>query len=340
MHIPTIEEVIQPYTHLPKIIQQAILRIETHPSFSVLTKASRAVLRQIITRADKMNAYVPVKANLDRLAQESGCHYRTVQRALSCLYQAGFVTRITDGRGEFGLWSSNQFRISRQLAAIAGLKYLEEGEGATADSPDPVNEIEAFYEKSIEVDRREISDKNRNKIAISLPDGLLEIEGHGLNKYGICRLRGHACNRGHDLLNVWLAAKDYVVSKKIQGGRLYKYLIAMIVKNVDYKARALQASRIDATTKAGSASQDAIRKAEAIAESIAAAEKKKDDEIASIPKGRGAAMQALMELKKGLHEERADDKKPDEDCNVRDSGHNGHRESPLAGVLKKMKEMR
>jgi hypothetical protein len=42
MHIPTIEEVIQPYTHLPKTIQQAILRIETHPSFSVLTKASRA----------------------------------------------------------------------------------------------------------------------------------------------------------------------------------------------------------------------------------------------------------------------------------------------------------
>jgi hypothetical protein len=63
----------------------------------------------------------------------------SLQNGAACaivLIPSGVCDKDYGWTREFGLWSSNEFRISRQLASIAGLKYLEEGEGATADSPD------------------------------------------------------------------------------------------------------------------------------------------------------------------------------------------------------------
>jgi len=297
MHIPTFEDIMRPFIEKPKAIQQAIIRVDTHPSFSVLTKSSRAVLRQLVSRAGASNAYQPIKARLSKIEKETGFSYRTVQRAIVMLNTAGLVTRINDGRGEFGLFSHYEFRLSESLCMIIGLPYSETEVKPKTSEIAPQNEIEKFYEQTIEVERRELEPRNRDKNEIVLPQELLELEKLGINKFGICKLRGHAHRRNHRLEHVWRVAKEYALPKKLTKGRLYKYLIAMIVKNVDYSARALQHARLAADMPYVKHDVPVKKK---VQDSIKMADSKLKQEIVGLPKGAKANMQLISNLlKKG-----------------------------------------
>jgi hypothetical protein len=246
MYVPTIEDVLQPYCSYPKAIQQAILRVESHPSFSILTKAAKKVVKSLLTRANQHNAEVPIKARLDLVADSAEVSYKTVQRTMSLLKTIGWITTISEGRTEWGVYTSMHYRFSSDFCCLVNLptknKFPEDLAQETKMSDGAV-----YVDLSFKEDQRKISIKNQNTKPITLPDALREIETFGIKESGICKLRGIAYSAGYQLEHIWIVAKERCQNSGIQGGRLYRYLLAMILKTSDYAGRAAQVGRIETT---------------------------------------------------------------------------------------------
>jgi hypothetical protein len=299
MHAPTIQEVMEPFIGYPKVIQQAILRVETHPSFSVLTKAGKRVLKQLLTRASKENGAEPVRARLDRVADASGVHYRTVQRVMTTLGTLGWVTRITDGRGQFGMFASNQFRLSPELCKLICLPHedLKEENNTNAAQMSDGTYID-FIDLTFKKDQLEISKQKLKSKPITLPDELLEITKVGLKPSGICKLRGHAHDRGYKLEHIWQVARERILEIKATGNRVYRYLLAMICKDADYAQRAEQCKRMhaDAFSHVQARTKAQKETAEKLEKSIALADKKVQEQVKDLPKGRAGNIAAMREI--------------------------------------------
>ena len=261
MHIPTIDEVLQPYISYPKVIQQAILRVETHPSFSVLTKSAKKVLQSLLTRANQHNAEVPIKARLDLVAEGAGVSYKTVQRAMTLLKEIGWIAAVSEGRTEWGVFTSMRYRFSTNLCSLVNLPTKSTSIDNLANKT-KMSDGAVYVDLSFKEDQRKISIEKQGTTPITLPEELREIETFGIKETGICKLRGIAYSAGHKLEHVWIVAKEHCQRLGIQGGRLYRYLLAMILKTSDYAARSEQVGRIQTTAlekKEVAAKQNACR---------------------------------------------------------------------------------
>ena len=78
---------------------------------------------------------------------------------------------------------------------------------------------------------------------ITLPAELHPIIELGIKDAGVCKLRGMAHAKGHDLADIFTVAKKKMSELKAKGGRVFCYLSAMIDKSGDYAARARQIER-------------------------------------------------------------------------------------------------
>lgn len=121
MHIPTIEDVVRPYMSYPAVVQQALIRVETHPSLRVLSRSHLKILKALVTRCSKSNGLEPVRARIDRLAQEASVSEKTVQRALALFSKIGWVRQVTCGRSEYGLFCAREYQFSPELCGFLEL---------------------------------------------------------------------------------------------------------------------------------------------------------------------------------------------------------------------------
>lgn len=243
MLVPTINDVLKPYVNYPKTIQQAILLVETHPSFSLLTKSGKKVLKCLLTRANQSNGEIPIRARLDIVADTAEVSYKTVQRTMRLLKQIGWISPTSDGRTVWGGFTSFKYQFS---AAFCDLVKLPTKEMKTPDSSleTKMSDGAIYIDLSFKEDQRKISFENRKSKPITLPEELREIESFGVKETGICKLRGLAYQLGYKLEHIWTVAKLRCTELQLTGNRLYMYLQRMIQTPSDYESRANQAIRL------------------------------------------------------------------------------------------------
>lgn len=297
MHAPTLEEVMQPYLGCKKTIQQAILRVETHPSFRDLTKTGKRVLKRLVTRMSESDGLTPIKANIQTVANEAEAGYRTVQRVLVQLNEFGWITKlsnnVTGERGQFGYFKTVQYRFSSAFCELVNIPCAQEKTNASANTPTLADRsLSESFDLNYSKDQQEIRRKSQTEKPITLPNKLLDIAKFDVKLPLICKLRGYAHQRGYQLEDVWECARGAIVQTGATGFRVYRYLQTMIAKEVDYASRAWQLGRLH---------QNKPRKpkelSETVKKSIAQADAMIQNAVAELPKGRAgniAAMRALL----------------------------------------------
>lgn len=255
MYAPTIEDILKPYLQYPSAIQHAILMVDTNPRFLGLTRSMKAVLKALLTRASKADGTTPIRARLDTVAMQADVSTKTVQRTVATLDKAGWMTATTDGRSEHGVFTSRRYAFSDALCAIVGLPAKGQP-AANFPSETKMSDGPVYVDLSFKKDQQEILSQNRkNNPAtnpIVLPDSLRPIVELGVNETGVCKLRGMATAKGYNLADIFTVAKQHLVDLKADGGRVFRYLAAMIdnPKASDYTGRAALIERSGVETAA------------------------------------------------------------------------------------------
>ncbi|WP_151637868.1 helix-turn-helix domain-containing protein [Noviherbaspirillum aerium] len=243
MRAYTLEDIVQPYQRYPKIIQQAILRAHTHPTFLILTKSMRKVLCALLTRASQKNGSHPIKARIDRVAEEAGVSEKTVQRAVAAFRQLGWMKQLDSKRSEYGLFTTRQYCFTNELCELVELPHEESKPTEMHKQETEMSAGPIYIDLSYKKDLREISIKNRETNPIQLPQELKAIVDMGVKDTGVCKLRGLAHHAGYRLEDIFKLAQTRLKTIGASGQRVYRYLLSMIQKQSDYAARAAQLDR-------------------------------------------------------------------------------------------------
>jgi hypothetical protein len=244
----TLEEVIQPYTKYPKIIQNAILLAHTHPAFLALTRSTRKVLYALLTRASQQDGTQPIKARVDRLAAEAGVSDKTVQRALSFFREIQWMEQV-DRRSEFGLFTHRLYRFTPALCDLVRLPVQRREGERPAETK--MSDGAVYVDLTFKEDQRQISIRKHKGKPVELPPALEDAGTEfSIQPTGIAKLRGIARSAGHELEHIIAVAREYLQRAGATGNRAYRYLERMAGKPsqcIDYAARALQARRAAAS---------------------------------------------------------------------------------------------
>jgi hypothetical protein len=239
----TLEDIVQPYQHYPKIIQQAILRAHTHPTFLVLTKSMRKVLCALLTRASQKNGLHPIRARIDRVAEEAAVSEKTVQRAVATFRQLGWLEQVEAKRSDYGLFTTRQYTFTNDLCALVELPHEKAKQAVPEPQKTEMSDGPIYIDLSYKKDLREISIENRKTNPIRLPEDLQEIVELGVKETGVCKLRGLANLAGYKLEDIFKVARNRLQTIGASGQRVYRYLLSMIEKKSDYAGRAAQLER-------------------------------------------------------------------------------------------------
>ncbi len=239
MYSPSITDLIEPYQNCPKTIQKAIALVHTQPRFLGLTRHQKAVVASLVSRCNQRSGLIPIRARLDRVADQVEVSTKTVQRTLTVLREAGWMQQVSDGRSEMGCFTFRHYQFSPEFCDLVELPHAEK-KPPEASVSDGSIEVELTFEDQ----RRKISKEKRQGKPVDLPPALQEITTYGIKDTGVAKLRGIAHAAGHRLEDVWQVAKERIEAIGATAGRLYRYLQAMIGKVSDYAARASQIERV------------------------------------------------------------------------------------------------
>lgn len=244
MHAITLGEVLQPYLHLPGVIQTALLRVETHPTFRSVTRSALRVLKALVTRCSATNGTTMIRARLDTVALQAGVSTKTTQRAMRQFDAYGWIKAMTEGRSEYGVFCSKRYAFSDAFCALVHLP-TKERPAETLAQETQMSDGGVYADLSLKKDQQEISIKNRGTTPIILPEEVRAMPGEtGIKDSGICLLQSIAKAAGHKLADVYTIAKPYFAANNAKGNRAFCYLRSMLGKQVDYHAKVLQLTRV------------------------------------------------------------------------------------------------
>ena len=238
MYTPSVNDLLKPYQQYPRIIPRAILLVETNPRFLGLTRSMKAVVKALLTRASQHDGTQPIKARVDRVAVQADVSEKTVQRTLATIRNAGWIEQVTEGRSEWGVFTFRTYRLTEPMCKLLNLPARREFSQQTELSDGAV-----YVDLSFKKDQAEVSKEKRQGEPLDLPASLGEISALGIKNTGVAKLRGLASDAGHKLEDIFIVARESVAKAGATGGRLYRYLQAMIRKASDYAARARQIER-------------------------------------------------------------------------------------------------
>lgn len=263
MHAQTLDDIVRPYTHLPKTVQTALLRVETHPTLRVLTRSTHKVLKALVTRVSAIDGTTPIKARMDTVAMQAGVSTKTTQRAIKMLDELGWMKAVSDGRSQWGVYCSKKYAFSADFCALLHLP--------TKANPLPSRTDETgmsdggIHDLSFKKDQREISLQNRqqNQTPIQLPETLQTMAREtGIKETGIAKLRGIAHSLGHKLEDVYIVAKKHLAVIGQNSARAFCYVQAMLTnpKKTDFATKAAQLQRMNAAEDAKASTVEAWSK--------------------------------------------------------------------------------
>lgn len=255
MHAQTLNDVIEPYRHLPTVIQTALLRVETHPTFRTITGGMLKVLKALVTRASATNGTAAIRARLDRVSLEADVSTKTVQRAMRAFNEFGWIEPVSENRSEHGVFCSRRYAFSPSFCALVHLPTRDKPAAALAQETE-MSDGAIYVDLSYKEDLREIAVEQRGQTPIVLhPDVQVMHAETKILDTGICMLLGMAKKINQKLADVYEVAKPYLVAADITGGRALRYIAAMLDKPIDYAAKAAQARRMTESASSANATK-------------------------------------------------------------------------------------
>lgn len=236
LYAPTAADLLQPYSHYPAVVQAAILAVDTRPEFINLTRAQKAVLRTLLTRAEKVDGRKPIQVEYENAHRECGVSVKTIARTVKLLIAVGWLERAGEARDAWGVFMYRQFRFTPALCDLVGLPRRHRTIASR-----PVNKDLSLKEDQPET--RAIAQK-ANPEDIDLPPELDAVQDDlGIRRSAVAMLRGLACRAGHNLADLVAVARDYLRRQQITGNRAVRYLEAMVRKPANYAGRAQDVSQ-------------------------------------------------------------------------------------------------
>lgn len=251
------------------IIQQALLMVESHPSLTwVLTRATRRVLKALVTRCSKDDGCAPIHARASNVAKEAACDTRTVTRALAALNELGYVEKIGDGRDDNGKYKFLDLKLTPLLAKLLRLPAEGEKVHRTKMSDGPyIGFNQSFFKEDYpgipdeKIDTPKPTPAPSKAPASSSTSATVEADivlppeldplpqEFEISRKGIANLRGQAHRAGYNLAHIVACARQRMTELGAKSGRAFRYLEKMIGKsNADYAGRASQAGRVAANS--------------------------------------------------------------------------------------------
>lgn len=230
MYTSSVAQILEPYGHLPKKIQQAILRVETHPHFIGLTRAMKAVLKVLVSYSDQHDASKPFRVVGPYAAEQAKVSTKSVQRTINALKDAGWMSQHGDGRESFGEFAYREYRFSEVLCQAIQLPYgpnnVPPAQAETTLSDGTV------YDLNFKEDQRAIALKRRVAAQgkITLPPLLEQMaEKLKIKPSGICKLRGMAHEAGYKLEDIYIAIQHNLERIAVTATNAFNYLRAVIL---------------------------------------------------------------------------------------------------------------
>ncbi|MET3135134.1 hypothetical protein AAKU55_005437 [Oxalobacteraceae bacterium GrIS 1.11] len=264
MHANTLDDVVRPYLHLPKTVQTALLRVETHPTFRLLTKSALMVLKALVTRASARNRTTAIRARIATVSIEADVSTKTTQRAMRTFEELGWLKAATEGRSKYGVFCSRRYVFSAEFCALVHLPTKAKPLHALP-SETTMSDRAIYIDLSFKEDLQEISLQKRlqNPTPIQLPDALRKMASEtGILDTGIAKLRGIAHQAGHKLEDVYTVAKKRLTEIGASAGRCYRYVLAVILnpKRTDFAGKAAQIERMGALQNAQTGAATGVQK--------------------------------------------------------------------------------
>ena len=245
MYSPNVNDLIAPYVNRPRSIQKAIVLAYTRPEFSGLTRRTRGVIASLVGRCNQYDGTAPIRARLDRVAEQAEVSTKTVQRTVASLREMGWIEQVSEGRSDMGCFTFRQYRFSPAFCALVELPGSARNEAETKMSDGPNKE-----ELNLKDQPGQIFEKKPKATAttITLPPELQAIKEVGIKDTGVAKLRGLAYRAGHQLADIWKVAQAALTKAGATGYRAYRYLERMILTSSDYAGRANQIKRVATDT--------------------------------------------------------------------------------------------
>jgi hypothetical protein len=232
LYCPTAADLLQPYRRYPAVIQAAILAVDTRPEFINLTRAQKAVLRTLLTRAEAADGRKPIAVKYENASDECGVSVKTVARSVDLFIAARWLERAGEARDEYGAFTYRQFRFTPALCDLVALPRRHR-----TSSSAPVNKDLNNKEDQPEIGA--IAPETPTPPAIDLPPELQALPTElDIKPTGIAKLRGIASRAGHRLADIVACARRQLEQLRLRGNRAFRYLEAMCGKTSDYAARA------------------------------------------------------------------------------------------------------
>ena len=232
LYCPTEDDLLQPYRRYPAVVQQAVLAVDTRPEFINLTRAQKAVLRTLLTRAEAANGRKLIQVEYENASEDCGVSVKTIARTVNLLIAIGWLERSGEARDEYGVFAYRQFRFTPALCDLVGLPRRRHRTSAS----NPVNKDLKLIDQP---ETGAIAPQPPKPRCVELPAELEALPAElDIKPTGIAKLRGLACKAGHDLADIVACARRQLDRLQLRKNRAFRYLEAMIGRTSDYAARA------------------------------------------------------------------------------------------------------
>lgn len=212
---------------LPLVIRDAVDAARNIPG---LKRGVRATLAAIVSFVDKQDPAAIVFARKEKIAMRADCTDRTIRRHLRELEEAGFIEcKEQEHAQKTGQFKVSHIQLTGKLKEIIGL--VEEQE----TYPQPAEKFSAPKDEMSGAPNIGLSDPSfiSNRHA-PLPRGItvpadLKFLTDRMHAWGVFSLMKKAREKGKRLSDVATCSRARVEKLNLKGGRLYSYLLALIV---------------------------------------------------------------------------------------------------------------
>lgn len=199
--------------------------------------------------------FKPVFPHKATLAELVGASVSTIHNHLKALAEADLIELMPQHHNaRTGKFDKSKIRLTARAAEMLGLALPDEAdfqappsttfgvghkEGLTTPAFTPKEDQRATLEKNPETP----NPGQQIELPLELAEACAEFE---IMPAGMAKLRGEARKAGHSIANVLRCARVHLQRLALQRGRAFRYLQAMIGKQVDYAGKAEQAARVEA----------------------------------------------------------------------------------------------
>lgn len=201
-----------------------------------LSRTVRDTLAEICRFVPQTAPFSTVFAHKDKIAERIGASERTIYRHLNKLTEEGLIEVLDQERkSRNGRFSVARIKLTKKAAELLGLietAHAVEAPGLQDIHSKPSDNMTAGHTLTVPTFTKSQPTQFQN----GLPVDLSWMTGSGVSKAGIFGLMAKAKKHGKLLSDIVIAVWQYI--RDLKGGRLYSYLLKLIVGPSDFASLA------------------------------------------------------------------------------------------------------